>query len=209
MRKNLFSGLLILAFSVFVNSSLVYALNTSDTGYKVNPGTTAQVTCAGVCHKVTNNSTKAIFVPTKTQNEWNQFAAHLPSGVTVAACVAACEEYTDCAYTWCYNGDIWCYSNCDVRKYISQACNYYEQLISGGSCVCNYNYCTTGGLLPDTISCVMYKRVYDGSCTYTSPPKCKYTDTYLGLQQYKSCTSAQHAYMTAAGCTCASGAPSC
>lgn len=81
--------------AVALMTGAVYALNSWDTGYRVNNGSTGTVDLSSPqhsdpacreCKKVTDASGKDIFVPTKSCAEWNAFKANLPAGVTVSNC---------------------------------------------------------------------------------------------------------------------------
>ena len=59
--------------------------------YRVNKNTTsgcigAKGICGSNCKKIINNSVGHIFIPAKTQAEWNNFISHPPSGVSVLSC---------------------------------------------------------------------------------------------------------------------------
>lgn len=53
--------------------------------YQVNSGATSTINEWSVCQKVTNNNALAIFVPTKTADEWTAFRTYA-TGVTLAIC---------------------------------------------------------------------------------------------------------------------------
>ncbi len=79
--------------AVALTACAVYALNSWDTGYRVNNGSTGTVDLSShgdascrECKKVTDASGKDIFVPTKSCAEWNTFKANLPAGVTISNC---------------------------------------------------------------------------------------------------------------------------
>jgi len=81
--------LLVVILGILSIPLLVLALNTWDTGYRVNTGDGAQkiyIDSSNTCKEVTNNSGKDIFVPTKTAVEWNAFNTNKPSGISVSDC---------------------------------------------------------------------------------------------------------------------------
>ena len=84
MRRINILFFLIVLLSVF---SIAYAIDSWDTGFKVNAAETKQVyvTSSQDCHKVTNNNAYAIFVPTKTTGEWNAFDTYA-SNVVIGTC---------------------------------------------------------------------------------------------------------------------------
>jgi len=81
--------LLMLSVIAISFSADVYALNDQSTGYQSSPGATTTVNVWSNCKRVTNSSSIKYFIPTKTQAEWDNFLAHLPSGVTVGPCCPA------------------------------------------------------------------------------------------------------------------------
>lgn len=93
--KNKLAKYWLLLLVLFFLPIIVFALNTWDTGYRVNHGgDTKEVivgSAGGDCHKVTNNhSSNDYFVPTKTIAEWDAFEAHLPDGVSISECSPTC-----------------------------------------------------------------------------------------------------------------------
>lgn len=82
----------IVALLFFSVIGTVYALNSWDSGYRVNNGSVGDVQidgATGPCQRVTNNSGNHIFIPTKTANEWHSFNTNHPAGVTIGNCCAA------------------------------------------------------------------------------------------------------------------------
>ena len=96
--KKKWTSIVFLSLTLFIFSfSLVFAINSISDGWRVDSGTTMQVTDASwTCHKITNSSSTPCFVPTKTLAEWNAFASHLPSGVSNGSC-QTCGWYTCCS----------------------------------------------------------------------------------------------------------------
>jgi len=76
---------------------IVYAADS----YKVNSGATSTIDEHGVCKKVTNNNALAIFVPTKTADEWTAFRTYA-SGVSLADCIY-CDDSDGDGYGECPN----------------------------------------------------------------------------------------------------------
>ena len=72
---------------------IVYALNTIDTGFRSDPGTTVTIDAppppGDVCTKINNTSAKSYFIPTKTPSEWTDFKNNLPLSVSLESCVVA------------------------------------------------------------------------------------------------------------------------
>jgi hypothetical protein len=56
--------------------------------YNVSPNTDTIVNEFGICHSLRHTLAQNLFVPTKTQAEWEAFLAHCPSQVTVSNCAA-------------------------------------------------------------------------------------------------------------------------
>ena len=90
-KKGKLSLIIIIAtVFLFISAITVYALNTWATGYRVNTETKdVLVGASQACHKVTNTSSNSYFIPTKTTAEWDSFASHLPSGVSIGSCLPA------------------------------------------------------------------------------------------------------------------------
>ena len=80
-----------ISFAIFlmIISISIFAISQWNEGYRVNKGdsVTVYVGPEKECHKVTNNNPSLdFFIPTKTTNEWDSFANHLPSGVSIGSC---------------------------------------------------------------------------------------------------------------------------
>lgn len=76
-------------FLILATAPLLLALNTQDTGHRVNRSTTKAINAHNVCKKVINaNATKDFFVPTKAAAEWTAFRSNLPAGVTLGSCTS-------------------------------------------------------------------------------------------------------------------------
>ncbi len=115
----------IFVFSFFLLSVSVYAAifylpwsNNSwgqieekvENGFAVTQGTSKEINVWGECKKVTAGSSMNVYVPTKTQNEWNQFKAHAGNiGATVGDCATACTGATPCGSP----GSCYAVSGCD------------------------------------------------------------------------------------------------
>src|SRR3989344_5006566 len=84
-----FLGLIILFFS---NFQLVWAINTVDTGFKVDPNELKTIVAHGVCKKVWNQDARSHFVATKTNMEWTNFYVNHPTPLTVRDCSATCSN---------------------------------------------------------------------------------------------------------------------
>ncbi len=84
-----FLGLVILFFS---NFQLVWAINTVDTGFKVDPNELKTIVAHGVCKKVWNQDVRSHFVATKTNVEWTNFYVNHPTPLTVRDCSATCSN---------------------------------------------------------------------------------------------------------------------
>ena len=64
----------------------VYALNTCNTGFRINNGNNSSVNCHGICRAITNSSGSDHFVSTNSSVEWNSFLNNLPQGLSAANC---------------------------------------------------------------------------------------------------------------------------
>jgi len=131
---------------------IVYAAES----YKVNSGATSTIDEHGVCKKVTNNNSLAIFVPTKTAAEWTAFRTYA-SGVTYAGCICAGPDtgWGDNTYG-CVGTDKRCYN---------------------GSCITcggwmNAGYCWYRADLHEscTSACSSRGGVYQGNCEWINDP---------------------------------------
>ena len=80
----------LLLFSLI--SGPVLALNTVDTGFKVDPDELKTIVAHGVCKKVWNTGARPHFVATKTNPEWMNFYVNYPSELVVRNCSATCSN---------------------------------------------------------------------------------------------------------------------
>jgi len=79
-----------IVFLFAIAAGIIYARaeGSSDTGWRVNNGAVRDITIYdGTCKKITNNSGKDLFIPTKTSAEWNAFETNHPAGITIAPCI--------------------------------------------------------------------------------------------------------------------------
>jgi hypothetical protein len=58
---------------LFIFPSLVFGLNTCNTGFRINSGQTVKINCHGICKNIKNNNGVSVFVSTKDINQWNGF----------------------------------------------------------------------------------------------------------------------------------------
>lgn len=79
-------------FMLILFSGIIYALQTRDTGYKVDNGQTVVINEWGICKWVKRTQTPSVFVPTKTQSEWETFINNSPTGVALNDCGACGTE---------------------------------------------------------------------------------------------------------------------
>lgn len=61
----------------------------ASTYYQVNNTQNSTVNEWGTCKRVTNNTGKSLFIPTKTAAEWNAFVSNKPSSVTLGTCTCS------------------------------------------------------------------------------------------------------------------------
>lgn len=74
---------------ILITAPLLLALNTQDTGHRVNRSTSKAINAHNVCKKVINaDAAKDFFVPTKTATEWTAFRSNLPANVTLGNCTS-------------------------------------------------------------------------------------------------------------------------
>jgi hypothetical protein len=89
MKKKIIVGITILFSFIF----LVYAINTLTEGFRVVKSTSVMISDSGgsipltpSCKGITNSESNDIFVPTKTDAEWDAFLANKPASVTIGDC---------------------------------------------------------------------------------------------------------------------------
>ncbi|MDD3427596.1 MAG: hypothetical protein PHR42_01500, partial [Caldisericia bacterium] len=111
-KKTLVLGILFAMLLI----GIVYAVDY----YQVNSGAQVTIDEWSVCQKVTNNNALAIFVPTKTAEEWTAFRTYA-SGVAYASCCSAngvaCSSDANCCSSICG-------TNADGDNYFSQAAGH-------------------------------------------------------------------------------------
>ena len=191
LKRFKFLGLLVLAFLTFV-PILVFGIDTTDTGYTA-PASTANkiIYPAGYPTKcVSNTSGTSYFVPTKTANEFAQFAAHLPSGVSFCL---FCGDGT------CNNGEtcFTCSGDC------GSCCRSNPSGIYGGALYSAYYNCG------HTPVCNLYHTGAQGTQLVTSN---KIGNSKVGggcgvleKQRYSQCASLVNANTICDGDPCANG----
>jgi len=139
-RKSVLIGIL---FTMLI-IGIVYAADS----YQVNSGTQVTIDEHTVCKKVTNNNALAIFVPTKTADEWTAFRTNA-SGVSITECCnangLACSSDADCCSGICG-------TNADGDNYFSEAAGHT------GTCQAT--------ALAYTDCCDSDSRAYPGEATY-------------------------------------------
>lgn len=142
MRRLLFS------FLFFIASAA--PLHAADS-YTVNNGSYSTITEHSTCKRVTNNhaSGQKIFVPTKTNAEWQSFYNNPPPGVTAAACSA-------CNLPW--GGTTGHGTSMTAYQASSVAC--------GNSCVSESRSCSDGTLSGS----YQYSSCSVGSCASCNLP---------------------------------------
>jgi len=84
LSKNKFLVLfLCLAIGAFISPRFTYAKHYYN-HYRINPGKTMKIDEWGECRMVKNQSGyPAVFIPTRTQTEWDQFRIYHPSHVHI------------------------------------------------------------------------------------------------------------------------------
>jgi hypothetical protein len=116
--------LAIAVIAILSIAGMVYALNSWNTGFRIDKETkNVYIGSSQTCYKVTNTSNNSYFIPTKTTAEWNAFAANLPSGVSIGSCCASH------AYFSCYAGDeydVYWYDSCGNKEEKKEECGKDE-----------------------------------------------------------------------------------
>lgn len=93
--------LITLSVAIFFVAGISYALDSWNTGFRINTETkNVYVGSAQTCYKVTNTSGNSYFIPTKTIAEWNAFNANKPAGVTVSGCAECQYSVTNPYFVW-------------------------------------------------------------------------------------------------------------
>ncbi len=149
-----------LSFVIFISS--VLAIDKWDEGYDVDNKTTepVRVTSSQDCHIVDNdNDANDYFVPTKSQNEWNNLTSNLPNNVSVRspswtpARSSKCNgepltQTNECGQTYtttgtnccshyssgCFSNDVYWYDACNQREGMKEDCGA-AGCIDGSCCV--------------------------------------------------------------------------
>ena len=86
IKKTLISLVVIIASSFVISTAIIYAV-TSDY-YRIDFGQTATIDEWGICKNITRTSSGDIFIPTRTQAEWEAFIDNA-IGVNIIDCVAS------------------------------------------------------------------------------------------------------------------------
>lgn len=79
-------------FILLIFCQQALAINTVDTGFKVDPDELKTIVAHGVCKKVWNQDVRSHFVATKTNMEWTNFYVNHPLTLTVRDCSATCSN---------------------------------------------------------------------------------------------------------------------
>lgn len=130
MNRKFFKTKWLWLFFVFLLGPIgVYALNTVDSGYRLNVAVETNIDAFGTCKKVINTSSKNYLIPTKTQNEWSSFrnAASMLAGITLQEC---CTANTSSA---CVGNDLYWFDSCGSQGSLKEDCGNNNCL--NGACV--------------------------------------------------------------------------
>jgi hypothetical protein len=87
MRKKKVNSKIFLVLSLIIlSSSLVFAIDTVSTGFKMNGGDAKTINAHGICKIVYDEIARNIFVPTGTKEEWQSFITNKPYGIVLNEC---------------------------------------------------------------------------------------------------------------------------
>lgn len=74
---------ILLLFSFWQKS---FAIDNCNDGWKVDSNGSKTINCHNTCRVINNNCSTSIFVPTKENEEWQQFLSHAPQCVNIQTC---------------------------------------------------------------------------------------------------------------------------
>ena len=194
--KNFFIKQKILLF--FVLSTFIigvplvaFGINTVMDGFRSNKTTQITVDLSSIsrpCYKIDNVSGIDYFIPTKSNNEWDYFSAHLPNQVTLTSCTTSCpdgqylsgETCVTCeAGNWCAGGiKTACVAgtsnpntgSTSISACAACPCGKYSAAIGATSCNtnCTAGYCCSAGSTSATSNvCAAGRTGLNGNCAYT------------------------------------------
>lgn len=167
----IFSGIFLFVVLFVFGVAYVMALNTYDTGYRINTGAGPQnilIDSSGTCKKITNTSGKDIFVPTKTAAEWNAFNANKPANVAIEACWSCGSAITDPRDSTSYSTILigtqcWMAKNLNYGTYVTVATT------QAGAGTQKYCYAD------NTASCTTYGGLYEWAEMMSGAASCNGT----------------------------------
>lgn len=103
----MYKSIIIFFIGAFTAYAIYAATGHGFLSYNIPTGYTTTVAELSVCKDVRNANANNIFVPMATLPEWNAFAAHLPTSVTMTdagdptnCCPTVCASCTGKACTW-------------------------------------------------------------------------------------------------------------
>ncbi len=116
MKKIVLLIFLSIFISLFSVVPKAHAIGTCATSFYVSVGGNTEIDCHSTCWVVHNNTCPLeIFVPTKTQAEWEDFIADRPACTSLASCCTAngvaCGGAGECCSSQCWDG-VCCNTNC-------------------------------------------------------------------------------------------------
>ena len=98
--------------------------------YRVNSGETKKIDEHGICKEVTNGGSKDIFIPTKTQAEWESFINNAPSEISLSECGISVRIECSATSDWGFCRIIDSTTNCIVSHINGDGTDYVD-LVSG------------------------------------------------------------------------------
>lgn len=97
-----------------------YAINDAASGFRLANAGMQTIDAHGTCQKITNNSGKEFFIPTKTASEWQSFRQAASTRLTGIALENCC---TAQASSQCVSGNVYWFDSCGTQGALKQNCN--------------------------------------------------------------------------------------
>ncbi len=135
-KKNIIAWSIIF-MSVFGIFFGVYAINRFDQWWRVSAHSSTGVSRHDqwTCRKIINSWSKDIFVPTKSDPEWESFVAHTPTNVQITAWTGICGTMNNYTCTVGQPANMGCDYD-DATRTCEDVCNIMDNVPT--SCVISY-----------------------------------------------------------------------